>query len=139
MTVRIDSSDNKNHLDFRGATGLPITETVIYSLTTQETKHLALMEDYYTKTETESLINNIDIPTIPDDLVNNDSLATTLNEYMQGIQASLDAYRTKDDLKYSNKKHLRISDDKLYVLDAYEEGYTYNIKTTNGIEFEYIV
>ena len=111
MTVRIDSSDDKIHLDFRGDIGIPITELIIYSLTTKETKHLALSEDNYTKSETESLINNVD----------------------------LTPYRKYDDLKYINEKHLRISDDKLYVLVAYDEGYTYIVKTSNGIEFEYTV
>ena len=65
------------------------------------------LSEFVTYTTLEEYAKKDDIPTIHDDLVNNDTLATTLNdcakqtsldEYMHSIQASLDEYALKDDI-----------------------------------------
>ena len=82
----------------------------------------------------EHLQNNYVLKTeLPDDLINETQLTTKLNDYT--LKEDLTDYRKTTDLEYSYEKHLTVINE-LAVLEPYESGYTYIIRTERG-EFEF--
>ena len=76
----------------------------------------------------EHLQNNYALKSeIPNDLINETTLTTKLNDYV--LKTDLNEYRNKNNLKYVNEKHLTISNN-CTVLEFYEDGHVYTVKTT---------
>lgn len=74
-----------------------------------------------------------DIKELPNVLINDITLMTTLNDY--ALKDDLTEYRKIMDLEFTYEKQLTITNG-ITVIEPYESGYTYTIKTERG-EFEF--
>ncbi|KAK8895458.1 hypothetical protein M9Y10_023923 [Tritrichomonas musculus] len=115
-----------------------------------ETTLATTLNDYALKTDIKELPNDLinettlattlndyalktDIKELPNDLINETTLATALNDY--ALKDDLTDYRKTTDLEYRYDQHLTVINE-LAVLEPYESGYTYIIRTERG-EFEF--